>query len=323
MRCIIVVGLLLACHGAPDADQVLNLPGWSGDLPTKHFSGFVERDTGTRTHYWLVESEGNPETDPLIIWFNGGPPCSALVGSFSEMGPFRINFGKEDTEDALKVNPGRWNQRASLLFYENPPGVGFTYNKNESGYDADDNSQASDNLDALLGFYGKFPEYLSRKLFIAGESYAGVYIPMLAQKIVEHNTESSNGMVVPLEGILVGNGATATGDWYEGYLTNLRINHLYAHGLFGEPLYASIQTECKNFTKGIITDKCAALVKLTTNETGVLNQYDVSRTRHHITSISLTSSQTCFVWLALITLLLLHHRAAPLANMCVWVCFHV
>jgi carboxypeptidase C (cathepsin A) len=160
--------------GPADADQVTSLPGWAGALPTKHYSGFVGSESmGTQTHYWLVESEGNPKTDPLIIWFNGGPPCSALVGSFSEMGPFQINFGKELTEDALYVNPGRWNKRANLLFYENPPGVGFTYNKNESGYDADDISQALDNFDALLGFYAKFPDYLSRELFIAGESYAG------------------------------------------------------------------------------------------------------------------------------------------------------
>ena len=100
---------------------------------------------------------------------------------------------------------------------------------------------------------------------------------MLAQKIVEHNAQSSSGVAVPLEGILVGNGATATGDWYEGYLAGLRLEHQYVHGLFSEPLHAKIETTCKNFTKGVVTDECQGLVNLTKNETGVLNQYDVSR----------------------------------------------
>eukprot|EP00729_Bicosta_minor_P019144 gene19144-21246_t len=25
------------------------------------------------------------------MWFNGGPPCSALLGAFTELGPFRTS----------------------------------------------------------------------------------------------------------------------------------------------------------------------------------------------------------------------------------------
>ena len=41
-------------------------------------------------------------------------------------------------------------------------------------------------------------------------------------------------------------GATATGDWYEGYLAGLRLEHQYVHGLFSEPLHAKIKSTCKS-----------------------------------------------------------------------------
>ena len=28
--------------------------------------------------YWLFESQGKPDEDPLLVWINGGPGCSAL-----------------------------------------------------------------------------------------------------------------------------------------------------------------------------------------------------------------------------------------------------
>ena len=60
---------------APEADRVTELPGWSPrPLPSHQYSGFVDAspDGSLKMHYWLVESEGNPAKDPLILWFNGG-----------------------------------------------------------------------------------------------------------------------------------------------------------------------------------------------------------------------------------------------------------
>jgi carboxypeptidase C (cathepsin A) len=117
-----VAFLASVASGAPAADEIANLPGWPKPLPSKHYSGFLDVKTETRVHYWFVESEGDPATDPIVIWFNGGPPCSALVGAFGEVGPFQINYGTELGNKALYENPGRWNKKANLLFYENPPG---------------------------------------------------------------------------------------------------------------------------------------------------------------------------------------------------------
>lgn len=118
-------------------------------------------------------------------------------------------------DGTLTENAGRWNIGANVLFLESPVGVGFSYWPGQPGpYQVNDTTTAYDNLAALLAFYAKFPAFATNPLWISGESYAGVYVPMFAQAILA--APSSN---VNLKGILVGNGAAATGDWCVGGIT--------------------------------------------------------------------------------------------------------
>ena len=55
-----------------------------------------------------------------------------------------------------------------------------------------------------MAFYQKFPEYQNRGLWIAGESYAGKYIPDLTQLILQSNEQGKSS--IKLKGILIGNG---------------------------------------------------------------------------------------------------------------------
>lgn len=48
---------------------------------------------------------------------------------------------------------------------------------------------------ALKEFFRLFPEYSKNKLFLTGESYGGIYIPTLAERVMED--ESLNLQVRP------------------------------------------------------------------------------------------------------------------------------
>lgn len=39
--------------------------------------------------YYFIKSENNPEEDPLILWWTGGPACTALSALALEIGDFQ------------------------------------------------------------------------------------------------------------------------------------------------------------------------------------------------------------------------------------------
>ncbi len=112
-------------------DRVQGLPSCA-PLPSAWYSGFLNvRPTAKQLHYVFIESLSNPKTDPIVIWFNGGPGCSSLLGLFQENGPFVI----DDGETIIKPNPFPWNREANLLYIESPAGVGFSYSTSEQDSD--------------------------------------------------------------------------------------------------------------------------------------------------------------------------------------------
>ena len=198
-----IASLLTAALPAtlPTRARVASLPGYSGGAPpTAHWTGFVEVDAATTTtfFYYLVESANDPSTDPLVWWFNGGPGASSFAGLFAENGPLLLNASNQ-----LTPNPFSWNQRANVLYVEFGPGIGYSFCANSSRAGADapcpqasggcspcrtsDDTLAEQNtklLATLLGDRRYFPELAGRDLYLAGESYAGVYIPTLARQLL-------------------------------------------------------------------------------------------------------------------------------------------
>jgi len=76
----------------------------------------------------------------------------------------------------------------------------------DKSYKNNDNNTAYDSLAALKDFFTKFPEYRQKRFYIAGESYAGKYIPDLTVLIDKYNTQSTESNRINLIAILVGNG---------------------------------------------------------------------------------------------------------------------
>jgi serine carboxypeptidase-like clade 2 len=83
--------------------------------------------------------------------------------------------------------------------------VGYSINK-DPDFKYNDSSAAKDALDALVFFFvNKQPTFANRTFYIAGESYAGKYIPDLAELIYVYNRDNPD-TIINLKGILVGNG---------------------------------------------------------------------------------------------------------------------
>lgn len=124
-------------------------------------SGMLDFDTAT-FHYVFFDSQRDPDNDPVVLWLNGGPGCSSLLGMAYENGPFVFKEGTVSFE----VNPYAWNMKANLLYITSPGGVGFSSSKRDLKHD--DGTVAADNYKALVAFFNKFPNLKKNDLYLTG-----------------------------------------------------------------------------------------------------------------------------------------------------------
>jgi hypothetical protein len=85
-------------QAAPLNDIIHELPLW-GRPPTPQFSGYLNATEGCdpangpicKLHYWLSLAEDNDEgpglSKPVVLWLNGGPGSSSILGYLQEVGP--------------------------------------------------------------------------------------------------------------------------------------------------------------------------------------------------------------------------------------------
>jgi len=171
----------------------------------KQYSGYLDdEETDKHLFYWFFESRNDPKNDPVVLWLNGGPGCSSLMGLFMELGPSSV-----DKNLKMKFNDFSWNKNASVIFLDQPVNVGYSY----SGSQVTNTVAAGKDVYALLTlFFKQFPEYAQQTFHISGESYAGHYIPIFASEILSHKKRNIN-----LQSILIGNGLTDGLTQYEYY----------------------------------------------------------------------------------------------------------
>ncbi|URE18443.1 Serine carboxypeptidase [Musa troglodytarum] len=172
-------------------DLVSRLPG-QPEVSFQQYSGYVtvSESHGRALFYWFFEATQDVEKKPLLLWLNGGPGCSSIgYGAVEELGPFLMQKGVPE----LGLNEYSWNK-----------GVGFSYTNTSSDYDrAGDELTAIDAHAFLLNWFKRFPQFKSHEFYIAGESYAGHYVPQLAEKVYEANKKSKEEDRINLKGFMV------------------------------------------------------------------------------------------------------------------------
>nr|XP_018917913.1 PREDICTED: venom serine carboxypeptidase-like isoform X2 [Bemisia tabaci] len=111
---------------------------------------------------------------PLLLWLQGGPGASSLIGLFLELGPLSVR--NESGIFKVRKNEYTWGKEFSLLFIDQPVGTGFSFTDNSDGY-AKNLTMSSDQLyDALTQFFAIHGDYEENPFYITGESYAGIAV---------------------------------------------------------------------------------------------------------------------------------------------------
>jgi hypothetical protein len=240
---------------SPDAHLVTSLPllesseslplSWAGHLPAD------ANDDKKYLWYWLFapeDSEGVVEEDaPLVLWLNGGPGTSSLLGLFIENGPFQfIERGPQNI--TLIRREHSWHKApAYVLYVDQPVGTGFSFTTDDDLYPESNWELGIDFYYFLQHFFtlhaDKFviknekQQLYTKNFFITGESHAGQYIPGIMDVILERNSEiqehlhneegSLKTIYISLKAGAIGNGST---DIYWQYNTGPAA---YGHGLIG------------------------------------------------------------------------------------------
>mmetsp|Transcript_13826 Transcript_13826/g.22234 ORF Transcript_13826/g.22234 Transcript_13826/m.22234 type:complete len:571 (+) Transcript_13826:106-1818(+) len=208
---------------------------YAGSLPSDH------DDRRGEMMFWLFEPTTQAVPDTMVIWLNGGPGCSSWnCGVMMEHSPVTqplrpAGYCCLSSQPELGVNEYAWTKSTTMLYPEQPIGTGFSYGT----YPKDEQDVAADLWQFMQNFYEVFDHLKTYKLFVMGESYAGMYLPSVGRFFHLQNEriksgrfpeETASWTYIPLGGVGIGNG------WMNGFIQGPAvIDYSWWHGLIDEP----------------------------------------------------------------------------------------
>ncbi|XP_059311649.1 serine carboxypeptidase-like 40 [Lycium ferocissimum] len=116
----------------------------------------------------------------------------------------------------------------------------------------------------------RFPEYKNRDFYIAGESYAGHFVPQLAELILQHN-KLAKKTLINLKGIMIGNAVI-------NYETDKKGMYEYhaSHGLIPDEILEEIERYC-NFSDKALPQphECDNAIDIAIANTDPIDLYNI------------------------------------------------
>ncbi|KIV79766.1 hypothetical protein PV11_07311 [Exophiala sideris] len=133
--------------------------------------------------FWFFPSDNPAASDEITIWLNGGPGCSSLDGLLQEHGPFLWQSGTY----APQPNPFSWTNLTNMVYIDQPIGTGLSQAAPGAPAQIMNETQVAEQF---AGFWKNFMTTFNmtgRKVYITGESYAGMYVPYIASYFLDQN----------------------------------------------------------------------------------------------------------------------------------------
>ncbi|KAI7979679.1 Serine carboxypeptidase-like 6, partial [Camellia lanceoleosa] len=233
---IIACSNLVLCHSV-----VESLPGFEGPLPFELETGYVGVDESedVQLFYYFVKSESNPKEDPLILWLTGGPGCSAFSAFIYEIGPLYFEVKQNDGSlPTLVLNPNSWTKVASILFVDLPVSTGFSYGTTSLASKSTDLQSCDQAYEFLKKWLIDHSEFFWNPIYVGGDSYTGLTVPIIVQ-LISNGNEVSTEPLINLKGYILGNPVTTLDDG------NYAIPFAHGMGLISDELYESLQRSCQ------------------------------------------------------------------------------
>nr|XP_027083558.1 serine carboxypeptidase-like 2 isoform X3 [Coffea arabica] len=224
-----------ACSNLAMAGSIVKfLPGFEGPLPFELETGYigVGESEDVQLFYAFIKSESNPQSDPLIIWLDGGPGCSSFIAFLFGIGPVILEpLSFDGTLPKLVLNPSTWTKVVSIIFLDSPVGTGFSYAKTAKASQSSDFQASDQAYEFIRKWLHDHPEYKSNPFYVSGISYGGIPVPILTQLISNGNKDGIEPRI-DLKGYILGNPwSKASG------IQNYRVPFAYDMGLISDELY--------------------------------------------------------------------------------------
>ncbi|XP_019169097.1 PREDICTED: serine carboxypeptidase-like 7 isoform X2 [Ipomoea nil] len=197
---------------AASGSKVEYLPGLQhqGPLPFELITGYIGVGEGdeVQVFYYFIKSERDPTSDPILMWISGGPGCSSLFAFVHEFGPAKLDIvAYNGSLPTLSLNPHSWSKVSNLLLVDLPVRSGFSYSTTERCNTSDTFQQCDHAEQFMRKWLVDYPEYLTNPLYVGGDSYSGLVVPIIAHKISDGN-EARTKPWINLKGYILGNPMT-------------------------------------------------------------------------------------------------------------------
>uniref|UniRef100_A0A023GNB6 Carboxypeptidase n=1 Tax=Amblyomma triste TaxID=251400 RepID=A0A023GNB6_AMBTT len=168
------------------------------------YAGYItlNKQFNSNLFFWFAPSMSDPENAPVVMWLQGGPGTTSMMGFFNENGPYYLS---DDGENAA-FRELTWAQRYSMLYVDQPVGTGYSFTADEAGYARNQTDVGRDMLEFLQQFFTLFGELAQNEFYLTGESYAGKYVPTVGAAL--HENADSMRVKINFRGIAIGNGLT-------------------------------------------------------------------------------------------------------------------